>query len=483
MKDCHNTAGRIGRFGKPVKLHRLPSDKGLRMAWIRAISRKNFKPSGYTMVCSDHFPGGNGRTWRDDVPTLFLPQKAMEEPKLRTTANSKKGPWYQGLYADTQTEEMEAEQLEFEFDIHSYHKLESTDNGNSMDSRTDNVNNDRLDPLPEPDAPIPVKVDQSTQTPSTFGDSCVQVSMPEITIEDIKDSNEQVLFYTGLPDYCTFNALFESLIKIGADKMNIDDGSIMNRLSARKLRPVDEFLMVLMRLRLGLLLNDLEYRFKISASRISRIFNSWLRIMETALRSLVICPSLTEQHNSCIIPKCFKNFKDTRIILDCTEIFIETPSSLENKSLCYSHYKSHNTFKALVGITMTGAVSFVSRLYGGSASDVFITRNSGLLDILDKGDAVMVDKGFFHITSDLKAKGVKLYCPPFLSSSVKQFTKEQVECTRRVASARIHVERKMEQIKNFRILQGILPLSLSGIADTIFFVCSALTNLLPPLVK
>jgi hypothetical protein len=55
--------------------------------------------------------------------------------------------------------------------------------------------------------------------------------------------------------------------------------------------------------------------------------------------------------------------------------------------------------------------------------------------------------------------------------------KEDVECTRRIASARIHVERKMEQIKNFRILQGTLPLALSQVADDIFFICLAMTNL------
>jgi hypothetical protein len=81
----------------------------------------------------------------------------------------------------------------------------------------------------------------------------------------------------------------------------------------------------------------------------------------------------------------------------------------------------------------------------------------------------------------LNAKGVKLYCPPFKTKD--QFTKEEVECTRRIASARIHVERKMEQIKNFRILQGTLPLALSPVANAIFFICSAMTNLLPPLVK
>ena len=62
----------------------------------------------------------------------------------------------------------------------------------------------------------------------------------------------------------------------------------------------------------------------------------------------------------------------------------------------------------------------------------------------------MVDKGFIHIAYEIKCKGVKLYCPPFKSEL--QFSRSEVETTRRIASARIHVERKMEQInflKNF----------------------------------
>ena len=93
----------------------------------------------------------------------------------------------------------------------------------------------------------------------------------------------------------------------------------------------------------------------------------------------------------------------------------------------------------------------------------------------------MVDKGFIHIANDLKSKGVKLYCPPFKWEL--QFSRGEVETTRRIAFARIHVERKMEQINFFRILQGIMPLAICDFADQIFFVCAALTNLLPPLVS
>ena len=109
------------------------------------------------------------------------------------------------------------------------------------------------------------------------------------------------------------------------------------------------------------------------------------------------------------VPKCFKKFSDTRVVLDCTEIFIQNPSSLENKSLTFSNYKSHNTFKALVGVSMTGVVVFISKLWPGSASHVEITRSCGLIHLLKRGDAVMVDKGFIHIANDLKSQGVKLY--------------------------------------------------------------------------
>jgi hypothetical protein len=69
--------------------------------------------------------------------------------------------------------------------------------------------------------------EQITQTIQTFVNTGVQAVKPDITIEDFQNNNEQVLFYTGLPDFETFNALFESLKKIGADRMNVDDCSLM----------------------------------------------------------------------------------------------------------------------------------------------------------------------------------------------------------------------------------------------------------------
>ena len=295
------------------------------------------------------------------------------------------------------------------------------------------------------------------------------LSFPELDIDKMTD--EDIRFYTGLPNRPTFFALYQTCVENGAEQF-LRSSEIERE---RKLRLIDEYLLVLVRLRLGLLLRDLAFRFKVSESVASRIFSIWITYLHSALQSIVFIPSSSD-----FVPKCFENFKDTKIVLDCTEIFIETPSSLENRSKTYSNYKSHNTFKALIGINMTGAVTLVSKLYGGCTSDVEITRKSGLYDQLVPGDAVMADKGFINIEGDLQKLGVKLYVPPLKTNT--QLSKSDVEKTRRIASARIHVERKMEQIKNFRILHGVLPLSLSKSANEIFFVCAALTNLLPPLV-
>ena len=56
----------------------------------------------------------------------------------------------------------------------------------------------------------------------------------------------------------------------------------------------------------------------------------------------------------------------------------------------------------------------------------------------------------------------------------------EIVTTRRIAALRIHVERAIGRIKNFKILNDI-PNNMSRIADQIFFVCCMLCNFLPPL--
>jgi hypothetical protein len=92
-------------------------------------------------------------------------------------------------------------------------------------------------------------------------------------------------------------------------------------------------------------------------------------------------------------------------------------------------------------------------------SDIAIIKMSGFLDLLEKDDSVMADKGF-KISKLLEGKGVASNLPPFLAN-MQQFTPEQVKETEEIASVRIHVERAIGRVKEYRIFDKV-PLSMMG---------------------
>ena len=76
-------------------------------------------------------------------------------------------------------------------------------------------------------------------------------------------------------------------------------------------------------------------------------------------------------------------------------------------------------------ITNTGVVSFITPLWIGSISDKEIVRQSGLLDLLEEGDAVMTDKGFV-IQDLLTFKKVHLISPPHCQGHAYQLKGQHI---------------------------------------------------------
>ena len=180
------------------------------------------------------------------------------------------------------------------------------------------------------------------------------------------------------------------------------------------------------------------------------------------------------------MPREFKElYPNTRIIIDATEIFIQRPSDPSSQQIIFSTYKNHNTAKALIGITPSGAVSFISSLYEGSISDRNIFIESAILEKLETGDFVMADKGF-NVADLLDIRGMKLNIPPRKNGD--QFTESELLATRRIASLRIHIERAIGRVKHFQIL-NLIPNNLAGLCSEIFYVCTFLTTFQPPLLK
>ena len=182
------------------------------------------------------------------------------------------------------------------------------------------------------------------------------------------------------------------------------------------------------------------------------------------------------------MPADFKEkFPTTRVIIDCTEVRCEMPSSLLLNSELFSSYKNHVTLKGLVGIAPSGAITFISQLYTGSISDQEIVIRSGFLSQkFENGYTVMADKGFQ--IADILPLGVKLNIPPFLGANT-QMSAEDVVRIQQTAGLRTHVERAINKIKNFLIWKGEIPLSLFSVVNQMWSVCAFLCNTQDPLIS
>ena len=106
------------------------------------------------------------------------------------------------------------------------------------------------------------------------------------------------------------------------------DGRLLTKKGrARSLRPLDEFFIVMCRLRQGFPEDHLAQLFNVSASTVSGIFITWVNFMFSKFGQINIWPSRKVIDT---MPESFKGrYKSTRVIIDCTEVRCQMPSSLQ----------------------------------------------------------------------------------------------------------------------------------------------------------
>ncbi|KAF2898660.1 hypothetical protein ILUMI_07515 [Ignelater luminosus] len=235
----------------------------------------------------------------------------------------------------------------------------------------------------------------------------------------------------------------------------------------------------MMRLKLDLSFVSLAILFQISSKSVKRYFNRTIQHLSSLLKPVIRFPS--KEEIAANIPNCFRNYQSTRIVLDCTEMYIEKSKCLRCRVKTYSHYKSRHTVKFLIGVTPSGLISYLSKGYGGRTSDKAIFNNENLIEKLEIRDSIMVDKGF-HIEKECSENFIKLIRPPFLKKE-KQFSKADAEKTASIARARVHVECAIQRIKIFKFTKGTIPWSLSPYLQDIMTVIVALSNLQTPILS
>ncbi|XP_041949697.1 uncharacterized protein LOC121709990 isoform X1 [Alosa sapidissima] len=293
----------------------------------------------------------------------------------------------------------------------------------------------------------------------------------------LKNNDLKVKYYTGLP---SFSLLMGVLMQIIPS---------LPKTKERKLSHFQMLLLTLMRLRLDLPVEHVAHLFDISRHTAYNLFFETINVLHAHLSPLVYWP---KRH--CIqasMPHQYVEMFGNRVtvIIDCFELFIERAQNLRAKAQTYSNYKSRYTMKYLIGITPQGTISFISKGWGGRASDKQITENSGFLQKLSSGDLVLADRGF-DIKESVALVGATLKIPAFTRGH-SQLNAKDVEETRKLAHVRIHVERVIGCMRSkFNILNDTIRLGFvvpcegedKTLLDKIVVVCCALTNMCPSIV-
>nr|XP_055024600.1 uncharacterized protein LOC129414559 [Misgurnus anguillicaudatus] len=293
--------------------------------------------------------------------------------------------------------------------------------------------------------------------------------------EFFKGNTNKVRYYTGIPCFAILLSVFT----------NVKPFLPVNK----KLSSFQMLLLTLIRLRLDLPVQHLAHLFNVSRTTLSTAFTDTIDVLNARLNPLVCWP---ERH--CLqatMPHQFLEAfgKRVAIIVDCFEIRTERPSNLKARAQAFSHYKGTHTIKYLIGITPQGAVSFISKGWGGRASDKQITENCGFRNKLLPGDLVLADRGF-DIKDSVGMMCAEVKVPAFTKGRC-QLDAKAVENTRAIAHLGIHVERVIGSMRNkYTMIHKRIPISMllpcegedMTLLDKIVNVCCILLNMCPSVV-
>ena len=240
-----------------------------------------------------------------------------------------------------------------------------------------------------------------------------------------------------------------------------------------------QFLISLTVCRHGIDLRFMVFILSTSESTVQRIFNAWVIFLATIFNRLDLKPG-----HGFLLEKMPNVFIETGhgltdIIIDATEFKFQCATNFELNSLLFSNYKNTATGKALIGIAAHGMGLLFSDIYLGSISDSSITEKSGALLHVEEGHEILSDRGF-AIQELCSITGVFLNRPKQKESD--QFKQNEVQQNFDIASTRIHVERFIGRVRDWRILNNVWPLNrMDLLSSTWQMLCHIVNITMPPI--
>ncbi|XDV26073.1 hypothetical protein PO909_029871 [Leuciscus waleckii] len=446
-----------------LSFHDFPKDEHLRKAWVRLI-RRDEGPSfnisrGSTFVCSLHF----------DEESIYVSKSGRRRLKSGTTPS--RFSW--NSWGETRVLRQSVyDRVNARFEV----TLEDQEPASDHNYTRDSAGGLDADAAAETIRQLEAKVRSLERQLRDL--SCT------LNINRYCATDEEFRFYTRFQSEKVFWSFWESVapsasrLVYWSRAQRASDVMALEKPSPnRRLALVDELFLYCCRVAVGMKEKVIADIFGISLSTVSTIIITWANYLFIVLGSVPIWMT-REQVQATMPPKFAQYCPNVRVILDCTEIRCEAPSSLTLQSETFSSYKNTNTFKGLIGIAPCGVITFISKLFTGSISDREITRQSGILSLFEPGDACMADKGFV-IDQMLSDVGATLIIPPFKRGT--RFSKEDTEKTQNIARLRILVERAIRRVKEYHIWDTTVPLTLSGSVNQLWATCCLMSNYQGPL--
>lgn len=172
------------------------------------------------------------------------------------------------------------------------------------------------------------------------------------------------------------------------------------------------------------------------------------------------------------------------LILDGTYIYCQKSANNVLQRRTYSMHKGKPLIKPMLITTTTGYIVSCMGPYFADYknNDAEITKHimhkntENIVQWLEKGDILVVDRGFRDALDYLHLMGYQIHMPSFLAKGEKQFTTETANQTRFVTKIRWVIESANGRIKQWRIFDKVLPNSLLKTAGDLVAIVCALQN-------
>ncbi|CAH3177903.1 unnamed protein product [Porites evermanni] len=294
---------------KNLMFYRFPSPVSrpeLRKQWIAKIRRDEgdyFEITDSTSVCEEHFLEEKNRPGLDN----------LGRKRLKTAAIPTQFAWHRPKAR---------QKIERHIQLHP----DESESGSSDCQTEKKAKREDI----HPDEPnVKEQLDAARAEIRHLKAQVEALKLYKFSLERFSMDNDSIKFCTGFVSY-QYLVTFYEIVKPSAESMQYCYTSSMSSNpppGGRTMVLIGELFLFLLRIRLGLLQQDLAHRFNVHESTVSRKVITYANYLYFFLGAQPIWPSkeAVQKH----LPQEFRvRYPNTRVVIDCMEIRVQVPSSL-----------------------------------------------------------------------------------------------------------------------------------------------------------